>query len=95
MVMVRDVPVEYPQAMSAEEATLYAEEELGRWAETNKQLGLVVIEVDGTEVVVRSSERSPIRRVRRITGYLSEVASFNDAKRAELKQKVVHACSAR
>lgn len=95
MVVVKDVPVEYPQAMAADEATKYAEEEIGLWAGMNKQLGLVVIEIDGTEVIVRSSERSPIRRVRRITGYLSEVGNFNDAKRAELKERSAHACSAR
>lgn len=31
-----------------------------------------------------------IRRVRRITGYLSTVDRFNDAKRAELKDRVIH-----
>jgi ribonucleoside-triphosphate reductase len=31
-----------------------------------------------------------IRRVRRITGYLSTVDRFNDAKVAELKARVVH-----
>jgi len=31
-----------------------------------------------------------IRRIRRITGYLSTVDRFNDAKRAELKQRRIH-----
>ena len=31
-----------------------------------------------------------IRRIRRITGYLSTVDRFNDAKRAELKDRVPH-----
>jgi ribonucleoside-triphosphate reductase (formate) len=33
---------------------------------------------------------SSIRRVRRITGYLSTVERFNDAKCNELKERVVH-----
>ncbi|HBE76606.1 MAG TPA: anaerobic ribonucleoside triphosphate reductase, partial [Firmicutes bacterium] len=31
-----------------------------------------------------------IRRIRRITGYLSTVDRFNDAKQAELKDRVKH-----
>lgn len=31
-----------------------------------------------------------IRRVRRITGYFSEINNFNDAKKAELKDRVAH-----
>ena len=29
-------------------------------------------------------------RIRRITGYLSEVRQFNDAKKDELKDRVLH-----
>lgn len=32
-----------------------------------------------------------IKRIRRITGYLSTIDRFNDAKQAELKQRVAHA----
>ena len=35
---------------------------------------------------------SSIRRIRRITGYLSTVDRFNDAKRAELKARTPHLC---
>lgn len=31
-----------------------------------------------------------IRRIRRITGYLSTIDRFNDAKKAELKDRAVH-----
>ncbi|WP_227763781.1 anaerobic ribonucleoside-triphosphate reductase [Zhaonella formicivorans] len=31
-----------------------------------------------------------IRRVRRITGYFSEIKNFNDAKKAELRDRVAH-----
>ncbi|MCW2278588.1 anaerobic ribonucleoside-triphosphate reductase [Heliophilum fasciatum] len=33
----------------------------------------------------------PIERIRRITGYLSKVNNFNDAKKAELEHRVSHA----
>ena len=32
----------------------------------------------------------PFQRVRRITGYLAYVESFNDGKKAELKERVKH-----
>ena len=32
----------------------------------------------------------PIRRIRRITGYFSTVDRFNDAKKAELRDRIVH-----
>lgn len=32
----------------------------------------------------------PFERIRRITGYLSSVSNFNDAKMAELKDRVKH-----
>lgn len=32
----------------------------------------------------------PIERIRRITGYLSKVSNFNDAKKAELEHRVKH-----
>lgn len=38
----------------------------------------------------RETEDSPFTRVRRITGYLSELQNFNDAKRSEEAQRVKH-----
>ncbi len=87
MVVIKEVPAEYPQA--------YGGEESGFRTGMDDRSGQVIIEIDGTEVVVRSSERSPVRRARRIAGYLSEIGNFNDAKRADLKQRIVPACSAR
>lgn len=90
MVLVKDVLVEYPSTMTEAEATEYAEEEMTIWAGQGKTLDQVIIELEGDEVVIRALERSPIRRVRRITGYLSDAVNFNDAKRAELKARVTH-----
>ena len=35
-------------------------------------------------------ENVKFERIRRITGYLSPVVSWNDAKKAELKDRVMH-----
>ena len=37
-----------------------------------------------------SCESEDIRRIRRITGYLSTIDRFNDAKQAELADRVKH-----
>ena len=46
------------------------------------------------EVEVSDIERGggkPFTRLRRITGYLADASSFNNGKRAELKDRVKHA----
>lgn len=90
MMIVEGVRVEYPFEMAQEEAIKYAEEEIVLWRHKGKELDRVEIEADGSYVIVRGKEKSPIRRIRRITGYLSEVHNFNDAKQAELSARTVH-----
>lgn len=90
MMLVEGVMVSHPAEMTWEEATQYAEEEIGLWREKGKLLDRVEIETDGGDVIVTAKEKSPIRRVRRITGYLSELTNFNDAKQAELGGRMVH-----
>ncbi len=91
MVMIENVWVEFPAAMTREEAAAYVSEELAIWKTRGKALGKVLLDVDGDEVIIKAIEKSPIRRIRRITGYLSEQHNFNDAKQAELKERLVHA----
>jgi ribonucleoside-triphosphate reductase len=47
------------------------------------------IDLDGEDVVLKPHYDS-IVRVRRITGYLSTLPRFNDAKRSEAKERVAH-----
>lgn len=91
MVLMDDVLVDIPEGMTDEEARRYVDEELGIWKAKGKVLDKVILRLDGDEVVVKSIERSPITRTRRITGYLSTLTKFNDAKRAELADRVAHA----
>ncbi|SHF18682.1 anaerobic ribonucleoside-triphosphate reductase [Desulforamulus putei] len=66
------------------------EEEL-RYAARGKELGEIeIVEISPEELEVRSRAKTTIKRVRRITGYLSTVDRFNDAKQAELVDRVVH-----
>ena len=68
-------------------------EEVHYWQSQDKEVGEVRISKDtenDTKVVIASLPKQKIKRVRRITGYLSAVENFNDAKRAELNDRAVH-----
>lgn len=62
-------------------------EERERWREKGKLLAKIEMTADGDEVEVKSYPRSPIKRVRRITGYLAPLDNWNEAKRAELADR--------
>ena len=80
--------------MTEAEARELVKQEFTRWSGAygaTKILGRVEIypvKDSGDEVLIRCFEKSPVRRVRRITGYLSEVDNFNAAKRAELDARM-------
>ena len=68
-------------------------EEVHYWQSKGKEVGEVRISKDkdnDAKVVIASLPKQKIKRVRRITGYLSAVENFNDAKRAELNDRVNH-----
>ncbi len=90
MTLVNDVLISYPDAISPKEAAAYLAEEKEQWRAKGKELGKMILTLDGNEVVIQSSEKSPIKRIRRITGYLSESSNFNAAKQAELDARVIH-----
>ena len=72
---------EIEEILAAEQKSYQAE---------GKKIAKIELMLDGEEIVVKSVAKSPIRRVRRITGYLSDEQNFNDAKRAELKDRKSH-----
>jgi len=90
MVLMNNVLVDFPKDMHEEEAKQYVKDEIILWKSKNKLLDRIMITIDGEEVTIKSFEKSPIKRIRRITGYLSEVSNFNDAKRAELADRSIH-----
>ena len=68
-------------------------EEVHYWQSKGKEVGEVRISKDkdnDAKVIIASLPKQKIKRVRRITGYLSAVENFNDAKRAELNDRVNH-----
>ena len=61
----------------------------------DRQIHSVEFRVDGAYVDVKYRYESvPFHRIRRITGYLvGDLEKFNDAKRAELNDRVKHSLS--
>lgn len=76
--------------ITEEEIRSIVQEEIRLWNRKGKVLAGVQLMVEGEEIVVKAVERSPIRRVRRITGYLSTEDRFNAAKQAELFDRQAH-----
>lgn len=71
--------------ISQQEARAYAER-------APKGATLVKVETDGEWVNLTYCDRVPFERIRRITGYLvGTLDRFNDAKRAEERDRVKHA----
>ncbi len=84
----KDIQITYPENMTPEEALQYVHEEL----ELNPTKRLKTLEIklcSETEVTI-IPQYDTINRVRRITGYLSNLPNFNDAKKAEANDRVKH-----
>lgn len=64
------------------------EEEIERWNTSGRQLAKIVLtQISEEEIEVKSYPVSPIKRVRRITGYLAPLDNWNAAKKAELADR--------
>lgn len=88
---IQGVNIVADAALSSQEIEQLAVTEIQEWTKMGKDLASIQMTLEGDEVVLQASEKSPIRRVRRITGYLSNIENFNDAKRAECHDRYVHA----
>lgn len=84
---IKNINVEYPDVMADREVEIYVDDAI---ATSKVALARIEIMLVGGEVEIKSFERSPITRIRRVTGYLSKVSNFNDSKRAELESRVKH-----
>jgi len=88
--IINGITVTADPALTNEEITAFVDAEIEQWKKQNKEIARLELAVDGEEVVIKAVEKSPVRRVRRITGYLSSVDNFNDAKRQECENRVSH-----
>lgn len=78
-VSLNEKEIEYIRNMAQKEAEEKGEE----------ILYINVWEEDG-ELCFQPIYKRKIKRVRRITGYFSEINNFNDAKKAEVRDRVAH-----
>ena len=86
---VNGVHVYYPQGMALSEAEYYLSCQLA--VSPRLRLCELWIELDGGEVLL-TPHYDTVVRVRRITGYLSCLKNFNNAKRDEAGKRVKHDC---
>lgn len=84
-----DVKITYPEEMSKEEAISYVDEELGLHPKMRLASIEIKLSADKSDVELHPVYDT-INRVRRITGYLSTIPKFNDAKRSEERDRVSH-----
>ena len=85
--VIDGVNVIAPAELSDHEIEMVVNDEIKLWTSKNKTLATVELSVEDDSILVTATEKSPIRRVRRITGYLSNMENFNDAKKAELASR--------
>ena len=85
--MYNDVMVGCPDEMQMGEAEQYVKEQLDM--KPGRKLVEMEIKIDGDSVLLEPHYDS-IVRVRRITGYLSTIPRFNDAKKDEERSRLKH-----
>ena len=88
--IVDDIVVTAQEGVTGQEILHIVTDEQESWTAAGKEIASIDIAIDGGELIITTTEKSPINRVRRITGYCAPIDSFNPAKRAELRDRVVH-----
>ena len=90
---VDNVAVESDYNVSEKEARAYIQDVIDKTNCDPRDLEKIVLSLDGKEVDIDyQMEKKPFERIRRITGYLvGTVDRWNNAKQAELRDRVSHA----
>ncbi|MCM0759961.1 hypothetical protein M7775_15490 [Sporomusa sphaeroides DSM 2875] len=85
--VIDSVLVNTDGSIAEDEIRQIVAEEIDLWRAKGKELWKVELTSDGEFINVKAHERSPIKRIRRITGYLSTEDRFNPSKQAELADR--------
>lgn len=86
----KGIKVEDSVGLTEKEIAEIVDQEIEIWRQAGKTLAEVRVSRSEDGIMVESLERSPIKRLRRITGYISSLDSFNYAKRTEARDRVSH-----
>lgn len=89
--IIDNIKIIAQDGITEEEINSILTEEKVLWHAKGKEIAEIHLTLDNEEIIVKSFEKSPIKRIRRITGYLSEQTNFNDGKIAELHDRYKHA----
>ena len=89
-IVIDGITVTHDECLSMEEVMQYLADEQEEWNAKGKELARIELILDSDMVIIKAVEKSPVKRVRRITGYLSNMENFNDAKQDDLSQRYHH-----
>lgn len=88
---IGDLFVKHPNSFTDEEISYYLDVCWSRHKDTWSGVHEVIMTIDGEDCVCQLVYKSvPFERIRRITGYLAPTDRWNEAKRAELGDRVKH-----
>ena len=93
--IILGIPVTVLGAVSLAEANVLVSKEVALNDPQERKITYIEItevsseEVD-IEVDIEVTTEGVVKKLRRITGYLSDINNFNDPKRAELADRLVH-----
>ena len=89
--VVLGVPVVISGDVSEQEVNYWVEKEIAQNDPEKRKITCIrITEVSTEEVDVKITTEGVVRRVRRITGYLSDINNFNESKKAELFDRYTH-----
>ena len=89
--IILDIPVTVLGAVSLAEANVLVSKEVALNDPQERKITYIEItEVSSEEVDIKVTTEGAVKKLRRITGYLSDINNFNDPKRAELADRLVH-----
>ena len=87
---VDGIKVLYCGDLTSDEVEELAREEISEYNKEGVELAKIMLTPTEKEVIVETIPKSPIRRIRRITGYLTPIDNMNNAKRAEVGDRKPH-----
>ncbi|MBP2643836.1 MAG: hypothetical protein H6Q67_1723 [Firmicutes bacterium] len=85
--VIKGILVSFNDSLTDVEVNNCVDLEIAEWRKNSKPIDTITLTIEGDGIIIETHEKSPIRRIRRITGYLSEVSNFNDSKRQELSDR--------
>lgn len=78
------------EGVTEAETNAAIEQEIAIWDKQKRMLASIEICIDGDELIIKTKEKSPIKRYRRITGYCVELTNMSSWKQSEVADRKSH-----